>query len=120
MMNAADLMNGLAQMTGTETYHRHPLMRSLMLTDGVVFLAENAEAWWLTDIVASHQVDAKVRAEDFQLWELVVAYNKGVVTMRSDSDVPPIVTQEIEFTDFPLDSVKFYLTGKVLMLPSEY
>jgi len=29
-------------------------------------------------------------------------------------------TQHIEFTDFPLDEIKFYFADNVILLPSEY
>ena len=32
----------------------------------------------------------------------------------------PVYTQEIPFTDFPLDEVKLYFANNVIHLPSEY
>lgn len=109
----------LERFTGTEQYYKNT-MSGLKNTDGVQFLAEKAGAFWLIDAIASYQGDSKVKAEEFQLWELTVENSKGVLTMKSDTDQPLIITQDIVFTDFPLPVVKFYLCNGVLMLPSEY
>ena len=42
-MNAEDLHSQLCQFTGTTQYAR--LFANVMLTDGAVFLADNAKAW---------------------------------------------------------------------------
>jgi hypothetical protein len=36
-----------------------------------------------------------------------------------DSEVP-IITQQIEWTDFPLPSIRLYVERGVLLLPSEH
>ncbi len=56
----------------------------------------------------------------FQLWTLSVHESKGVLTMRADFDQPPTITQEIPFTDFPLDEIRFYVCDGTMMLPGEY
>ena len=117
------LESDLTQFTGTEHYYRHSLNRNFMHTDGVNYLAENAGAYWLIDLIASHQLSRKVRAESFQLWTLTLTGRKNpmaVAECRADSNAPLLARQEIEFTDFPLKSVKLYCVDGVLMLPSEY
>lgn len=111
MLRQADL----DQFIGTEQYYKHWL--GSVYTDGVKFLAEKAEAYWLLDIVFSYK-----RKEPFQVWEFVKNEDdKGaVVTMKEDSGQPVKVRQEISYADFPLDSVKLYLIDNVLLLPSEY
>ena len=126
--NPEDLESDLSQFTGTEHYYPHGLNRKFMHTDGVNYLAENAGAYWLIDLIASHQSSRKVRAESFQLWTLTLTGKKNpmaVAECRADTNAPVLARQEIEFTDFPLKSVKLYCVdggdGKVvLMLPSEY
>lgn len=119
----------LHRFTGTENYYRH-WMRKLVYTDGLHYLEKNGAAW-LLDVIASHQLDPKLNKgnlKDFQLWELKVKDSKGIVTCKEDSDKPAAVTQEIEYTDFPLESIKIFvelgsLDGvnecKIAMLPSE-
>ncbi len=104
----------LSQFTGTAKYYKH-FTGSLVYTDGVKYLADKAGAHWLIDIVASYR-----RKEPFQVWELKVADQKGVVTMKEDTDKPELVKQKIPFTDFPLESITLYLIDGVLLLPSEY
>ena len=86
------------------------------------FLAEKAGAFWLIDLVASHQT-ARLRQEEFQIWTLIVDRDKipmAVATCQADTDEPLLVKQEIDYTDFPLPSIKLWLVGGVLMLPNEY
>jgi hypothetical protein len=109
----------LTQFTGTDNYYSHSLLRNLTYTDGVKYLAERAQAYWLIDLVASWQLEKKVRAEAFQVWTLTVTNSKAIAVC-DDGNGNVVASQEIEFTDFPLDSVKLYLTGGVILLPSEY
>lgn len=105
----------LNQFTGTEQYHQH-WMRQLVYTDGVKYVADAGRAFWLIDVIASYR-----RKEPFQVWELKVKPDKScVVTMREDTGQPTKVRQEIQYTDFPLENIKFYLIDGVLLLPSEY
>lgn len=41
-MHASDLLQQLAQLTGSETLTRHSLVRRVLMTEGVVFLANAA------------------------------------------------------------------------------
>jgi hypothetical protein len=49
-------------------------------------------------------------------------YKSGIVTWREDSDIPP-ATQEIEYTDFPLNGIDLWVENdgehRVILLPSE-
>lgn len=118
--DVAQLEADLAQFCGTDNWWRH-WSRRITYTDGVKHLAEKAGAFWLVDLVTSQQT-ARLRQE-FQIWTLTVDRGKrpmAVATCQADTDEPPLVRQEIEYTDFPLPSIKLYLVGSVLMLPGEY
>jgi hypothetical protein len=108
-MNKSDLN----QFIGTEQYYRHP--SGLQYTDGIKYLAEKAGAYWLIDLIASYQP----RLEGFQLWQLEVSENVGIIACRADSGLPALVSQTIEYTDFPFD-IDVYVCDGVLLLPSEY
>jgi hypothetical protein len=114
-MNLEDM---LRQFSGSDTVYRHWSQR-LVYTEGVLFLAENSGSFWLIDAVASHQ--PTVVNEEFQLWTLDVDLTKhtAVLECRADSGLPALVRQEIEFTDFPLATIKLYVENGVLMLPNE-
>ena len=109
----------LAGFTGSEHFYRH-WMNKGVFTDGIKFVAETAGAFWLIDVVFSHQCGKKVRNEEFQIWELNVNDDHtAVVTMKGDSNRKPVVTQEIPYTDFPMKYIKMYFENSCLCLPSE-
>lgn len=121
-MPAAELHRNLAQFTGTEQYHR---IHGLLLTDGTHYLADKGFCLWLMQAIASYQGQRKVQScRDFQLWTLTKDGEEGaVLTMQSDSGEPAIVTQKIEYTDFPFDGdepFKLYVIDGICLLPSEY
>ena len=119
-MNIENLKH-LSQCTGGDQYHGNPI-GGLLYTDGVQYLAENADCYWLIDAVASYQpqVNRTPALRDFQVWTLAVKDRSATLTCRADSDEPPVVTQEIEYTDFPLPEITLWVEGGVLLLPSEH
>jgi hypothetical protein len=113
----------LAQFTGTAEWYTHPLT-GLLYTDGVQFLAERGGAYWLIDAIASWQNDPLVRndtmLQEIQFWTLTVRLDSSAV-LRCERDTGDVaLTQKIEFTDFPLESIKLYVENGVLLLPSEH
>jgi len=106
----------------------------------MAFVAERGGAYWLIDAIASHEAtNAKLKAacrndESFDylhFWTLKVNTDQegnrsAILTCRKDSGQPAVVTQKIEFTDFPLEELKVYAgndgsgTPRKLFLPSEY
>lgn len=112
-------LSDLAEFTGAQHYYRHGLMRDIKFTDGVAYLAENAGAHWLVDKVATLQLEAVVRAEEFQVWNLAVTGSKAELTC-DDGDGNIVHREEITFTDFPEPGVKLYFGNGVILLPSEY
>jgi len=130
MKTAAEINDGLAQCYGTEAYHRVSALHGrLVITDGVLWLAEASECFWLIDIIASYQPlcmkDAMLR--DIQFWTLTVADDKTakIICERASGDV--VIAQKIPFTDFPLSEIKIFVQAgecggrpvMVALLPSE-
>ena len=111
----------LSHFTGTNQYYRHWTTR-FFYTDGVQYVANEAGAYWLLDAIASYQPKLlkDPMLEEFQCWKLTVNADQKatLICERDTNDV--VVTQEIAYTDFPLDEIKFYLVTGVLILPSEY
>src|SRR5262245_18551467 len=102
-------------------------MGRLKYTEGVKYLAEQAGAYWLIDAIASYQSQPRFvrneRLRELQLWRLIVRLDRtALLTWSEDSPVEQhlVSTQEIEFTDFPLDELTLYVEGDVLLLPSEH
>ena len=111
--------NALAQHSGSLDRFRH-WTQHVIYTPGVADMAKLCNAYWLIDLVASHQIDPKVRSEEFQVWELTVEAGQKAVACATDGNSNPVVRQDIEYTDFPLDTIKLYLDQGTLMLPCEY
>lgn len=112
----------LRQFTGTEQWFRHGLVRSVLYTEGVQFLAENAGAYWLVDKIATLQLDKNIveRCDGLQCWKLTVADRKATLVCTDGNDENPVHSEQIEFTDFPLETVSLWVEENVILLPSEH
>ena len=114
----------LSQFIGTEGYHYQPLHpKGFVYTDGIKYLAQEAEAYWLLDLIAFYQEDERIKSDEalqsIQFWKLSVNDNAGVLICERDAN-DVVLTHELNYTDFPLDAITLYVCNKVLMLPSEY
>lgn len=116
----ADLAAALKQFTGTESYTQYG--SQIRLTDGALFLAEQAQAFWLIDLFGNYLVGLKNK-EDFVCLKIQTRSNQATVSIEDGSD-NVFATQEILYTDFPLSNFTLYAcwygTSWVVMLPSEY
>lgn len=125
-MRSDQLQAQLAHFTGSETFTRHALLRGVLMTEGVSYLANTAGAHWLTDAIASYVLDDRASQESFQVWRLAVdpTTRKAILIMTDGNSSRPIITQEFDYTDFPLDVIDLWLVASgatwVMMLPSEY
>lgn len=123
-MTPDEIQSALGQFTGTTAHHRwSPFARNMVLTDGAKFVADECGAYWLMDAIASHQLDPKVRAEEFQVWTFKRGAPHTLTVTDGDSD-KPIVCQQIDYSDFPLEKITLWVEGdhvqKVILLPSEH
>ena len=111
----------LAQFTGSETWYRHGINRAVLFTDGAKYVADQAGAYWLLDEIAIIQPhDARVAAEDFQVWRLAAnADHTGVLTC-DDGNGRVVFSKALDYTDFPPDGITLYFTNNTILLPSEY
>ena len=107
----------LEQFTGTSQYYKHPLF-GFIYTDGIHYLAEACQCYWLLDIIGSYQF--KLTNVPYQIWELKVKDTQGIITVKEDSNAPILFKQKIEYTDFPLQFMELWLIDNTLILPSEY
>jgi len=113
-------MDIISNSHGSEAYHRFSSIPGFpVATDGVIALAEAAGCYWLLDIIGSYQTDSRLDPA-FQVWKLVVNPKGSKVVVYGYNDTELIVSQEIPYTDFPLEEAKLYLMGGVILLPSEY
>ena len=123
IMNTYEIKRALRQFTGTEKYHFHlyPGKSPIQLTDGCAFIRDECKAWWLFDAILSYQYEKILRHINFQLWELRQSKKdlSWLLTCREDSNLKPLISQVIEFSDFPLDYIKLYVIQGIVLLPSE-
>lgn len=111
----------LAEFTGTEQWYRHPVVKNILYTDGIKYVAERAGAYWLIDEIAFLQTNLSVKNEEFQVWTLIVNLEKSSAILAcDDGNGWPVYTKQIGYTDFPLEKIKIYVTNNVILLPGEY
>ena len=113
----------LSQFNGSDTIYYHPAFH-YQYTEGVRYVAKNGGAWWLLDAIHSWQSTAlkkSAKLQEFQLWTLKIGKERSArLACQEDFNKPRLITQEIEYTDFPLTSLKIYVIDGLMMLPSEY
>jgi len=121
MTNAAShFATQLRQFTGSENLYRHSLDPQVLYTDGAKFVAEEGEAYWLLDIIATSQSVPAVKAEEFQAWKLLVNIDRSATLYCEDGNNKVVFSQSIPYTDFPLHNLMLYFANQVIHLPSEY
>ena len=115
MKNGLDL----SQFYGTEKYHKTFVFNpNLKHTDGVQYFAEQAGAFWLLDIIATEIYPLTVMHPFISI--TMTVKDKKAKLVVDDGNDNWIFQKNIEFTDCPDGEYRFWLTGDVLMLPSEY
>jgi hypothetical protein len=130
MMEASTLHANLSQFCGCEVSTQHAMCRNMFMSEGVVYLREHAEAYWLLDAIASHYSAnpklRKARAEnerfDYMHFWVLKKNAEGDCTLicREDSGMKPVVKQEIEYTDFPFPpDGEFMLYAGLTMIDGE-
>lgn len=104
---------------GSENFYRH-ILSKILYTDGVKDMAKTCGAYWLIDLVISHQTNKSVREQPFQVWDLKRVRNNEFSILCTDGNHNRITSQDIEFSDFPYDLATVWLVDGCLMLPCEY
>ena len=120
-MNEEQILNELENFIGTEAYHKFSICSNIVLTDGMKFLCDTCQSYWLLDIVASVQQESKIMENrNFIVWRIKLnEYNKSfIVSAYKDSPFNKenlLYEQVGGYTDFPLKSC-----DNVLLLTREY
>lgn len=137
MKTAEEINSIIAHSTGSLTKYLHMFgrrNRNMLFTEGVKDVADAAEAYWLIDAIFSYYaanqnfkrlLETNERLQGMSFWTLTVnADRSAVLTCVEDTDMKPVVKQQIEYTDFPLDEIKFYMeydgSAYTLLLPGEH
>jgi hypothetical protein len=123
-MNEIDIKSELEQFIGTSAYHKHlfPGKSPIALTDGCKYVRDVLNANWLFDALLSYQADPKLKKVNFQIWEFTQLRKdlSWLLTCKEDTHKKPIISQRIEFSDFPIDYIRIWVIGRVALLPTEY
>tara|TARA_R110000744_G_scaffold133921_2_gene242656 strand:+ start:735 stop:1115 length:381 start_codon:yes stop_codon:yes gene_type:complete len=120
-----EIKEGLQHFHGTEMFYSIPLLRT-RFTDGLKYLSEVAECFWLitdTSVIAKSlknrsefiTIDFKrlpKEQQDLTGYEAEIIYTDGNDTI--------LEKQGYHVTDFPLDELRLFFVNNTLMLPSEY
>ena len=121
---AAELEAFIAQANGFETHYRHALT-GMSYSAGVKYVAEESGAYWLIDaiLIVSKGKKLQQRCQGLEFWTLTVKDNAAVLAC-SDGGIGGekenvVYTQQIEYTDFPLDTITLYNDAGILCLPGE-
>ena len=110
----------LAHYIGSQNYYK-TMSPNVVHTDGIKALADLCGAYWLIDAIVSHQSECNKdeMLQFMQFWSIETKDNQAVLTCERDSD-DIAITQEIEYTDFPLDKISIWVENGVMILPSEH
>jgi hypothetical protein len=127
-MTKQELLNNLNQFTGTGSWIKSSPLSPNLLTDGTKFLAENAGAYWLFDMINSYIDFSETVKEwpNFIVSKLSVDLEKETADLTmTDGNGETILTHHIHYTDFPLDEVTIWSEKAgpsmyVHLLPSEH
>ena len=122
-MTAEELQTALMHFTGTEQWYRVSLTG--IVTDGVKFLCDKAECYWLIDVITSYYPRMKIGS--FAMVKLTVNQETGegkfIMVDSFDDDGKTYnycyAKQTIPFTDFPLPEINLYIEKGIICLPSE-
>ena len=111
----------LAQFTGTTQYYR--ILPTFVVTDGVKYLMDHAECYWLAQLYGLHLVDINFNDEPFTVLKLK-RVGEGARIVIEDGNGNTLSYQGLDYTDFPMDEITLFASWSgefwVAMLPSEY
>ncbi len=115
------LLNNLRYFTGTLNYYK--LFPFFVVTDGLKYLIEEADCYWLAVLYESYLVSIDSNSIPFTNLEFK-KIGLGAKVNIEDGNGNLLKSQTLEYTDFPLDEFTLFACwdGRdwVAMLPSEY
>jgi hypothetical protein len=104
---------------GANSIHKYLL--GINVTSGAIELSEKNNSYWLLDVICSHHLNSKVKEQEFQVWRLHKDIDGvGCTVVCEDGNDNIVVSQKIEYTDFPYKTATLWKVNNLIMLPSEY
>ena len=123
-MNTVKLKRELKVFHGTSRYYKHmfPGKSPILLTDGCKYVKDECKANWLFDAILIYKDEPILKKIYFQIWELQRLKKDltWLLTCKEDTNKKVLISQSIQFSDFPLEYFKMWLIGSVALLPTEY
>ena len=117
-IKSSDLSNLMSYCYGTEHYYTNPI-HSFKYTDGVKIFCENAQSYWLLDIVNSVARFYKRMHQDLIIIKLEVNKdNKASISFEDTYGI--FFSQIIPFTDCPEGTWMFCFNDNVFFWNGEY
>lgn len=117
----AELLGNLSQFIGTEHYYR--LLPTIVVTDGLKYLMDEADCYWLAQLYGLQLVSVDFNQNPFTVLKFTRKGEGGIVNIE-DGNGNLLVQQRLDYTDFPLDAYSLYAcwNGEVWvgMLTGEY
>lgn len=119
-----NLNDELGHFYGTSQWYKHPLT-GLLYTDGVKYVADKFEAYWLLDSIFIENTGDLAENEPFQKWTLHRVFETPEVPtdrfmlICEDGNKNIVLAHGLPFSDFIPDSITFFFIEGVLLLPSE-
>lgn len=110
---------------GTEMFYQIPLLKT-RYTDGVKYLSEVAECFWLITDASVMAKSLKGRSEFITIDFKRLPDNKQEISgyeaeiIYSDGNNNILEKHGYYVTDFPLNELRLFFVNDTLMLPSEY
>ncbi|HKK77393.1 MAG TPA: hypothetical protein VJ953_20105 [Saprospiraceae bacterium] len=105
--------------TGSSQFFHHPLFSNFLYTEGVKFMADTLEAYWLIEHIMALQLEAPLQHHRFQVWKIQVREDTSATITATNRAGRVIKTIEFELTDFPLESFTLWWSQNLLLLPRE-
>lgn len=113
------LKEDLKQFYGTEYYY--PITPNVVITDGVKYFANKAQAYWLvTDIAINGMMHDKLKPEKFIVIKTKKA-NGGINVRYEDGNYNLLLEEDYPLSDLPDDGeYTLWMETNVILLPGEH
>lgn len=123
-MESENLEEELKKFKTSKKYFNHA--SGFVYSEGVSYLVEKTNAEWILNTIFELAAKKEFAKLDLQEWTLSLN-EKGetILTMRKKADKPVLASKWWLYTDFPFEKFKekkaiFWLSGKMLSLPTEH
>lgn len=119
----AKLKEDMAMFHGSQDFYKCSF--GYICTEGIKHVADTGGMFWMIDLVTSWAIELQQTKSwmnlDFLVFKFKVNLDEqtAVVTITDGND-NVAGTQEIEYTDCPLDEFDIWCVNKTILLPSEY